>query len=125
MSEIAIRSRRAAFNAAIAKRDASAIGPFLAKDCVMVTGSDSSIISGRVGQVKVWRSLFKSGEEAVYVRTPDSVALSQAEPVAMEQGHWQGICASGAVLNHGSYCAKWRAISGDWVIVAEIFVTLG
>lgn len=52
-SDLAIRARRAAFNGAIADGDATAIGPILARDCVMITGTDSAVIAGRNAQVKV------------------------------------------------------------------------
>lgn len=65
-AQIAIRARRALFNRAIADGDASAIGPLLARDCVLVTGSDSAVISGRMGQVKVWRRDFAGSDRLVY-----------------------------------------------------------
>jgi hypothetical protein len=62
---------------------------------------------------------------AIYVRTPDTIAVSGVEPIALEQGEWQGIeAASGAVEAQGRYCAKWRQVDGQWVIIAEIFVTM-
>lgn len=124
MTELAIRTRRAAFNTAIANRDASAIGAFLVPDCVMVTGSDSVAVSGKAEQVKVWRTLFKSGDKAHYVRTPEIITLSQVEPIAMEHGRWTGVLEGGAVQTGGSYAAKWRKIDEEWLIVAEIYVTL-
>lgn len=125
-AEIAIRARRAAFNRAIAERDADAIAPILARDCVMMTGSDSAVISGRMAQVKVWRREFSAPSPAVYVRMPASIAVSPVEPVAMESGEWQGTdSATGAATASGSYAAKWRELRGEWVIEAEIFVTLG
>jgi hypothetical protein len=45
--------------------------------------------------------------------------------MAMEHGHWQGVTASGTMLAHGSYVAKWRKVGADWVIEAEIYLTLG
>jgi hypothetical protein len=49
----------------------------------------------------------------------------RVEPIALEQGEWQGIeAASGAVEAQGRYCAKWRQVDGQWVIIAEIFVTM-
>ena len=123
MTEIAIRARRAAFNVAIANRDASAIGPILAKNCVMITGSDSSVITGRMAQVKTWRALFASDDTAMYTRLPDIITVSSAEPIAMEQGRWEGAGPEGLVLHSGDYSAKWRSIGGQWVIEAEIFVT--
>jgi ketosteroid isomerase-like protein len=118
-TELAIRARRAAFNRAIAEGDAAAIGPILARDCVMVTGSDSAVIAGRLAQVKVWKREFAAKDRIAYVRTPESVALSSTEPVAMELGSWDG-----SPIASGTYAAKWREVDGEWVIEAEVFVTL-
>jgi len=123
MSEIAIRARRAAFNRAIAEGDAAAIGPLLARDCVMVTGSDSAVIAGRLAQVKVWKREFAHAGRQVYQRTTDAVTLSPVEPIAMEAGRWEGRAANGD-SSAGTYAAKWRLADGDWVIEAELFVTL-
>ena len=131
--DLLIRARRAAFNRAIADGDAAAIGPILARDCVMVTGTDSAVIAGRNAQVKVWQREFaarKSGAGGlVYVRTPATITVSPVEPIALEQGEWQGIAwrggsATGAPAASGVYSAKWRKLAGVWVIEAEIFVTL-
>lgn len=130
-AELAIRTRRAAFNRAIAEGDAQGIGPILARDCVMVTGTDSAVIAGRNAQLRVWQREFAvprsaAGSRLVYVRTPDAITVSPVEPIALEQGEWQGTDqASGALAASGIYTAKWRNVGGQWVIEAEIFVTLG
>ncbi|MGF7152272.1 DUF4440 domain-containing protein [Novosphingobium gossypii] len=125
MTELAIRARRAAFNRAIADGDAAAIGPLLAKDCVMITGTDSAVIAGRMGQVKVWRREFSHAGRLVYLRRLESVILSPVEPIAMESGHWQGAApGSETIAASGTYAAKWREVAGEWVIEAEVFVTL-
>ncbi|GFE76160.1 MULTISPECIES: nuclear transport factor 2 family protein [Novosphingobium] len=124
-AELAIRSRRAAFNRAIAERDAAAIGPILARECVMVTGTDSAVIMGRMGQVKVWRREFAGTARLVYTRTPEQVTVSPVEPIALEQGRWEGIDSTSDVLAaSGVYTAKWRELGGEWVIEAEVFLTL-
>jgi len=125
-AELAIRARRAAFNRAIAEGDAAAIGPLLACDCVMVTGTDSAVIAGRHAQVKVWQREFAASRRLVYVRTPGTITVSPVEPIALEQGEWQGSeQTDGALAASGVYTAKWRETGGQWVIEAEIFVTLG
>lgn len=125
-AELAIRTRRAAFNRAIAEGDVGAITPILGKDVVMVTGSDSAVVSGRNAQIKAWRREFASPVRAVYVRTPATVAVSTVEPVALEQGRWEGFEArSGKAIASGSYSAKWREVLGEWVLIAEIYATLG
>ncbi|EIZ78235.1 hypothetical protein WSK_3210 [Novosphingobium sp. Rr 2-17] len=124
-AELVIRARRAAFNRAIATGDSAAIGPILARDCVMVTGTDSAVIAGRLAQVKVWRREFGHAERLVYVRVPEAVVVSSIEPIAMEHGRWQGTGAHAQIpAASGSYFAKWREKGGEWVIEAEVFVTL-
>ncbi len=124
-TDLAIRSNRAAFNRAIADGDAAAIGPILARDCVMVTGTDSAVIAGRMAQVKVWQREFAAPNRLIYVRTPGTITVSPVEPIALEQGEWQGMDkATGTLAASGLYTAKWRETGGSWVIEAEIFVTL-
>lgn len=123
--ELAIRARRADFNAAIARGDAGAIGPILARDCVMVTGTDSAVVIGRLAQVKLWTREFSAKVPILYVRTPANIALSPAEPIALEQGSWTGSYrGSGEPVASGLYTAKWRAVDGQWLIEAEVFVTM-
>jgi ketosteroid isomerase-like protein len=123
-AELAIRARRAAFNRAIVSGDAAAIGSILARDCVMITGTDSAVIAGRLAQVKVWRRQFAAPARDLYVRTLETLAISTIEPIAMEHGSWTAEAPSGERSATGTYAAKWRAIEAEWVIVAELFVTL-
>ena len=123
--DLLIRSRRAAFNGAIADGNAAAIGPILARDCVMVTGTDSAMIAGRNAQVKVWQREFAAPNRLVYERLPSSITVSPIEPIALEQGEWTGIeKGADTPAASGIYTAKWREVGGHWVIEAEIFVTL-
>lgn len=119
---MAIRVRRAGFNRAIAEGDTAAIAAVLAKQAVMVTGSDSAIITGRAEQVRVWKREFAAPARMVYVRTPQRIAVSRVEPVALETGHWEG--SGGGQAARGEYSAKWREVAGEWVIEAEVFATL-
>lgn len=123
-SELAIRSRRAAFNRAIAEGDAAAIGPILARDCVMLTGTDSAVIAGRLAQVKVWRGVFSDPARDTYLRTPITIDVSGVAPIAAEHGSWTGTASSGECTARGTYSAKWREVAGTWVIEAEIFTTM-
>ena len=124
-TDLPIRTRRAAFNRAIEEGDAAAIGPILARDCVMVTGTDSAVIAGRNAQVKVWQREFASKNRLVYERIPTAITASLVEPIALEQGEWRGVQkGADAPAASGLYTAKWREVGGHWVIEAEIFVTL-
>ena len=124
-SDLAIRMQRAAFNRALAEANLAAIGPLLAPGAVLVTGTDSAVLSGRKAQLLAWKREFSAPERMVYTRMPDNITASPVEPIAFEQGHWAGVAATtGQPLASGAYTAKWRRIGKDWVIEAEIYLTL-
>lgn len=123
-AELHIRLRRAAFNRALAEADFTVISTLLSPDVVLVTGTDSAVICGRKAQLATWKREFADRNRVTYLRTTDLVLASTVEPVAMEQGHWQARRA-GEVVASGPYAAKWRHFgNADWMLVAEIFVTL-
>ncbi|MDG2533346.1 nuclear transport factor 2 family protein [Sphingomonas sp. HITSZ_GF] len=123
--ELAIRLRRAAFNRALAEADLAAIGPILAQDAVLVAGTDSALIVGRKAQLLAWKREFAARDRSIYTRTPEAIQASPVAPIAFEHGAWQGVSAAGgAVQASGSYTAKWRLIGGEWVIEAELYLTL-
>lgn len=122
-ADLAIRVARAAFNRALAQADLNAISPLLAMDVVMVTGTDSAVIAGRKAQLMAWKREFSAKERMVYTRTPETVVASPVEPIAMEYGCWQG-AVDGVTQASGDYSAKWRMTGGQWVIEAEIYLTL-
>ncbi|MEJ6009748.1 nuclear transport factor 2 family protein [Novosphingobium aquae] len=123
-ADLAIRLRRAAFNRAIAHSDLAAIGQFLTNDAVLVAGTDSALLSGRKAQLLAWKREFASADRTVYTRLPDKIELSAVAPIAMEHGKWQGVTLSGIDLASGTYAAKWRKAGGEWMLEAEIFLTL-
>jgi hypothetical protein len=123
--DLAIRLRRAAFNRALAEADLNAIGPLLAPNVILVAGTDSAIISGRKAQLIAWKREFAGPARTIYTRTSETILTSPVEPIAFEHGQWHGVTASTSLpLASGSYTAKWRMIGADWVIEAEIYLTL-
>lgn len=123
--ELAIRMQRARFNQALADADLPAIGPLLAKDVVLVAGTDSALIAGRNAQLMAWKREFASPDRAIYRRSPDSITVSPIAPIAFEHGDWHGTTAQGVLLTSGRYTAKWRRVGADWLIEAELYLTLG
>lgn len=124
-ADLAIRLRRAAFNRALAEADLAAIGPLLAADVVLITGTDSAVLAGRKAQLAAWKREFAAPDRTIYARSPDTILISPIEPIALEQGRWEGLSAtSRQSLASGVYSAKWRQRGADWVIEAEIFLTL-
>lgn len=123
--ELAIRMRRAAFNRALAEGDLAAIGPILAPDAVLVAGTDSALITGCKAKLLAWKREFSARDRSIYTRTPETILLSPVEPIAFEHGSWAGVAASdGTPQASGSYTAKWRQIGHDWMIEAELYLTL-
>jgi ketosteroid isomerase-like protein len=113
-----------AINRAIADADLAAIGQFLTVDAVLVAGTDSALLSGRKAQLLAWKREFASADRTIYTRLPDRIELSVVAPIAMEHGKWQGVTLSGTDLASGTYAAKWRKVGGEWMLEAEIFLTL-
>lgn len=124
-AELSIRLQRAAFNRALADADLNAIAPLLARDAVLVAGTDSAVLSGRKAQLLAWKREFAAKDRTIYARLPQTIELSSVAPIALEHGQWQGVSQSGESLATGTYAAKWREVAGAWVIEAEIFLTLG
>ncbi len=122
--DLAIRLRRAAFNRAIAEAELAAIGQFLTINAVLVAGTDSAILSGRKAQLLTWKHEFASADRTIYVRLPERIEISPIGPMVMEYGKWHGATLSGIDLASGTYVAKWRKAGGEWMIEAEIYLTL-
>ncbi|MCP4735248.1 MULTISPECIES: nuclear transport factor 2 family protein [Alphaproteobacteria] len=123
--ELDIRMRRAAFNRALAEGDLAAIGRILAPDAVLVAGTDSALIAGRKAQLLAWKREFAMKDRSIYLRAPETIAVSPVAPIAFEHGSWQGASAQdGTVQASGAYTAKWRRLGGEWVIEAELYLTL-
>jgi len=117
---------RAAFNRALATRDLPAIGTLLAEQVVLITGSDSALISGRKAQMQAWKREFAASPITTYVRLPTTITLSPVEPIALEHGTWHGTHeGETAPWASGSYAAKWRRLGDRWLIEGELYVTLG
>lgn len=123
--DLAIRLRRASFNRALAQADLRMIETLLAPDAILVAGTDSAVLAGRKAQMLAWRREFAAAERLIYTRTPGTIIASAVEPIAMEHGQWQGVLAStGEPQASGIYTAKWRQSGENWLIEAEIYLTL-
>jgi ketosteroid isomerase-like protein len=124
-ADLEIRLRRAAFNAALARTDLDAIQDILAHTAILVTGTDSALLSGRKAQLLAWKREFAAADRTIYVRTPTAITVSPVEPIALEHGDWKGVSAGGdAVRATGTYTAKWRRVAQHWTIEAELYLTL-
>lgn len=118
-----IRSQRAQFNQAIAKKNIEAIRLVLAEDVTTITGTDSDLFNGREMQLALWQSEFENADRAIYVRSTECVQISPTFPIAMEYGTWRGERPAKQNFATGSYSAKWRRVEGTWLLESEIFMT--
>lgn len=118
-----IRAARAAYNAAIAARDATAIAAILTEDYALVT-SRGDALDGRDAVYRNWVRRFANDADVNYVRTPDIIQVDDAAGTATETGRWQGhYSADGKrIEGAGTYVARWR-LEGDgrWQLRAEQF----
>ena len=122
-----ITEQRQLFNLAIKHADIKTIESILAKDVVLVTGSDSTVFAGKQKQVDLWLQDFNAdNERLIYTRNPTCTSLSANNSLAMESGHWRGEDSSGKGF-YGYYSAKWRLVAElkQWQLEAEIFMTVG
>ncbi len=121
----AIRQIRAASNAAIVAHDAKAVASFV-EDEVRVTAGSGEAFKGRKSMQERLAQQFQRSSDLVYVRTPETIEISSAAPLAAERGKWIGRWteAGRRVQLRGTYQAMWRKTDGRWLIRSELFVLL-
>jgi ketosteroid isomerase-like protein len=120
-----IRILRAQSNEAIAQHDAKTIGSFIDSDYV-ITISTGAIERSRDEHVRSFAEHFEQYPDVLYVRTPAQITLSDAYPLAFEQGTWVGMrtTENGKLTSGGQYSAAWRKTDQGWKIYSELFVAL-
>lgn len=123
--EDAIRARRRLTNKLIAAHEAARLRPFIADDIKVIVG-DGALIAGADAVIAAFAAQFRDPAFVAYVRTPESVELDHAGERAAESGRWVGTWrrASGETRLSGAYMAAWRKVTGQWVIEAELYVSL-
>lgn len=120
-----IRILRGQSNEAIAQHDAEAVGSFLDSDYV-ITISTGAIERSREEHVRSFAEHFAQYPDVRYVRTPTQITLSDAYPLALEEGTWVGTrtTQNGKLTSGGPYSAAWRKTDQGWKIYSELFVAL-
>ena len=120
-----IRALRLQSNEAIARHDVEAIRSFLNDDYV-ITISTGSIERSRDGHSRSFAQHFAEFPDVVYVRTPFAITISNAYPLAIEQGAGVGTrtSESGKLESGGEYTAAWKKTDSGWKIYSELFVAL-
>jgi len=115
-----IKSNRAASNDAIAKHDVKGIAQFWLDDFMQVIGR-GSYETGKENISASWKALFNSNTQVIYVRIPNEIIISDNDTMAWESGKWTGIYT---YSKGGNYSAMWIKRNGNWMLKAELYVSL-
>lgn len=117
-----IETQRQASNAAMEDHDIDKFVSFFDADYIITYGSSTKVLS-LDAETKSTKAMFEDYPEANYVRTPTAIYISEALPLAMENGTWIGGLTLETTYS-GGYTAAWRKTDGIWKIHNELFVTL-
>ena len=115
-----IKFNRAASNDAITRHDVDGIAKFWLDDFVQVIGR-GVYQTGKDSIVASWKALFNSNSQIAYIRNPEEIIISDNDTLAWEQGEWIGIHS---YSKGGNYAAMWIKRTGNWMLKAELFVSL-
>lgn len=119
--EEAVRARRKLTNRLIAAHEAARLKPFFAPDVKLIVG-DGDLILGAESVIAAFAGQFAEPGFKTYVRETEAVDLDAAGLRAAERGRWAGLWSDRRMS--GTYLAVWRKVTGQWVIEAEMYVTL-
>ena len=125
-AEAAIRSARADFNRAIARRDLDAMARVIVPTYHLVAGR-STQAHGIGSTMARWRTNFAADSLYGCVRTPTRMRVHLAWNMAQETGSWRCTVQSTPTTGHSSgvYVAKWVHDAGmPWRLQAEVFTTM-
>ncbi len=124
-AEAEIRRVREVSNQALLDKDVELLISTLMPDYHVVTSTNLQL-SGHEDQRLMMAKIIESYPDAVYVRTPLNIEISQSASSAAESGRWKGswMDAGKLVELEGSYFAKWTKTASGWFLQAEIFVIL-
>jgi uncharacterized protein (TIGR02246 family) len=121
----AILALRATSNRAIAAHDLAAFTPVFADDAVFVWSNGTSAV-GKAG-LKAWFAKdFADPAFVTYIRTPETVAISDQGVRAVEHGTWTAIKREprGETRYGGDYAAHWFKTAEGWRVRGELYVKL-
>jgi ketosteroid isomerase-like protein len=121
-AESAIRSARAASNAAIAARDADLVVTFMLAEVTVAVAGGSTLV-GRDASRAAFAEQFADRAFAGYVRETALVVIHHQPTRATEHGQWIGRWRRGLreQLMQGHYEAEWHATDMGWRIASEIY----
>lgn len=118
----AVRALRDASNAAIAARDAERVVSFMAPD-VRVAVAGGPVLRGVEANRAAFAEQMADPAFRGYVRTPETISVSDDRTHAAERGTWVGRwqTRAGPLAQRGTYEAAWGLTPIGWRIVEETY----
>ena len=89
---------------------------------VLIVGN-GELIQGADAVIAAFASQFADPAFITYLRSPQTVELSEDGHRAAESGHWVGSWKGGLEVS-GAYMAAWRESRGQWLLERELYITL-
>lgn len=117
---LAIKANRAASNKAIAEHDVNGIAKYWLDDFVQVIGR-GSYQTGKDSIAASWKNLFNNNPQVAFTRNPGEIVISDNDTMAWESGKWIGVHT---YSKGGNYSAMWIKRNNNWMLKAELFVSL-
>jgi hypothetical protein len=119
-----IKDLRAVNNRAIAAHDLTGFLPLFADDAGFVVSNGASVSKPQMKEL--FAKDFADPAFVAYVRSPDSVTVSDTGVRAVEHGTWTALKREprGETRYGGDYMAHWFHAPEGWQIRGEIYVKL-
>ena len=117
-----IRELDRAWVAAIAKKDAAAVGKLYADDGRLMP-PNAPMVVGREAVAETWGQLFKLPGFSLTFE-PQHIEVSEAGDMAYDVGTYSlSLTPEGAarVQDQGKYVVVWQKVNGEWKVKADIF----
>ena len=120
-----IRAVRSRSNTAIVERDLETLSTTWHPDLQVTTSSGLAVTDGQA-MLELFARAFEEPQLVGWVRTPETITLSQGGTFASESGTWTGRwnLEDGTKVVTGTYLAQWQKRDQGWRIRAEVFVAL-
>lgn len=120
-AEQAIRAQVAAFNAAAAGSDTTAIGALYTPDAAVLPPNQEKL-EGTANIVAFFAGMKQVG--AAVTITPTAIVVASSGDMAMEEGTWTSSIPTpdgSTFTDNGKYLVAWKNVGGTWLMERDIW----